>query len=170
MDQAAAPWVITDRELQEIRRSLAELGSTCRATALSARIICLRLKSALRSYEQTEYHGRNMDLWRCEMSEMALMLPKETMRALTELTGEARSDAALTLMIRDYVRYKLAEIDAALRRFEEKYGMPFDAYRRIWETEDREEHYTYEAEQDYLEWEALITRRKRLVEGFAWLP
>lgn len=40
--------------------------------------------------------------------------------------------------------------------------MPFEAYKQVWETEDREEHYTYEAEQDYLQWEALITRRKRL--------
>ena len=69
--------------------------------------------------------------------------------------------------MRDYTRHKLAEIEVALRRYEEKYVMPFEAYQRIWETEDREEHYTYEAEHDYLEWEALSTRRKRLVESFA---
>ena len=104
------------------------------------------------------------------MTEATVVLPKETMRALTELTGEARTDVALTLMMRDYARQKLAEIDAALRRCEEKYGMSFEAYKRIWETEDREEHYTHEAEWDYLEWESLITRRMRLMESFAWLP
>ncbi len=67
-------------------------------------------------------------------------------------------------MMRDYARQKLAEIDAALRRYEEKYGMPFEAYKRIWETEDHEEHYTYQVEWDYLEWESLVTRRKRFVE------
>jgi hypothetical protein len=97
-------------------------------------------------------------------------LPKETTRALKELTGETRTDVALTLMMRDYARQKLAEIDAALHRYEEKYGMPFEAYKQVWETEDREEHYTHQAEWDYLEWEALVTRRKRLVESFAWLP
>jgi septation ring formation regulator EzrA len=70
---------------------------------------------------------------------------------------------ALTLMIRDYARQKLAEIDATLRRYEEKYGMPFEAYKQIWDTEDREEHYAHQAEWDYLEWEALVTRRKRLM-------
>lgn len=104
------------------------------------------------------------------MTEATVVLPKETMRALTELTGEARTDVALTLMMRDYARQKLAEIDAALRRHEEKYGMPFEAYKRIWETEDREEHYTHHAEWDYLEWESLVTRRERLMESFAWLP
>ncbi len=104
------------------------------------------------------------------MSEAAVVLPKETMRALTELTGEARTDVALTLMMRDYARQKLAEIDAILRRYEEKYGMPFEAYKQIWETEDREGHYAYQAEWDYLEWESLVTRRRRLMESFAWLP
>jgi len=104
------------------------------------------------------------------MTEATVVLPKETMRVLTELTGEARSDVALTLMMRDYARQKLAEINATLRRYEEKYGMPFEAYKQIWETEDREEHYAYQTEWDYLEWESLVTRRKRLMESFAWLP
>ncbi len=104
------------------------------------------------------------------MTEATVVLPKETMRVLTELTGEARSDVALTLMMRDYARQKLAEINAALRRYEEKYGMPFEAYKQIWETEDQEEHYAYQTEWDYLEWESLVTRRKRLMESFAWLP
>ncbi len=104
------------------------------------------------------------------MTEATVVLPKETMRVLTELTGEARSDVALTLMMRDYARQKLAEINATLRRYEEKYGMPFEAYKQIWETEDREEHYAYQTEWDYLEWESLVTRRERLMESFAWLP
>lgn len=104
------------------------------------------------------------------MTEGTIVLPVATTRALTELTGETRSDVALTLMIRDYARHKLAEIDAGLRQYEEKYGTPFAAYRETWEAEEREDHYSYEAEQDYLEWEALVTRRKRLVEIFAWLP
>ncbi|MEK7277146.1 MAG: hypothetical protein AAB427_07340 [Chloroflexota bacterium] len=104
------------------------------------------------------------------MADMPVVLPKETTKALTDLTGEARADVALTLVIRDYARHKLAEIEMALRRYEEKYKMPFDAYRKIWESEDRQEHYAYEAEQDYLEWEALVTRQKRFTEAFAWLP
>ncbi len=104
------------------------------------------------------------------MSRTKVKLPEETTRVLTQLTGEARSDTALLLLIRDYARYELAEIDAELGRYEKKYGTTFDAYKELWETEDREEHYTYEAEQDYLEWEALITRRQRLEENLGWLP
>jgi len=39
----------------------------------------------------------------------------------------------------------------------------------ILETEDRPEHYSYEAETDYLEWEAL-TRKKRLEDLHDRLP
>ena len=50
------------------------------------------------------------------MSTMALTLPKRTTQILMELTGEARSDTALMLVMRDYARHKLADIDAALNR------------------------------------------------------
>jgi hypothetical protein len=100
----------------------------------------------------------------------ALALPKKVSQALVELTGEPREDVALVLLMRDYARHKLTEIDAALKQYEQKHGIPFEAYQRIWDSEDREEHYTYAAESDYLAWEALVTRRKRLESSFAWLP
>ncbi len=103
------------------------------------------------------------------MTTIAMTLPKRTTQILMELTGEARSDTALMLVMRDYARHKLADIDAALKQYEKKYGMSFSAYQALWEKED-ETHYTYEAEQDYLEWEALVTRRTRLEENLAWLP
>jgi hypothetical protein len=104
------------------------------------------------------------------MTTIAMTLPKKTSQLLTALTGAARADAALALIMRDYAHYKLAEIEAALQTYEKKYGMPFAAYRQRWETQETDEDYTYEAEQDYLEWEGLITRRARLEESLAWLP
>jgi hypothetical protein len=99
-----------------------------------------------------------------------LVLPHELDRALVELTGEPRPDVALMLLIREYARHKLAEIHTALKQYEQKHGMSFEAYKKIWDSEDREEHYAYASEWDYLEWEALDTRRKRLEASFAWLP
>lgn len=84
------------------------------------------------------------------MSDTTMILPKETAQALVDLTGEVRVDAALTMVIRDYARQKMVELEAGLHQFESKYGMNFDAYRRLWESEDRPEHYTFEAEDDYL--------------------
>ena len=99
-----------------------------------------------------------------------LTLPKKTTQLLMELTGEARADTALVLVIRDYARHKLGEIAEAIEIFEKKYEMPFSAYRQVWETKEQETHYDYEVEQDYLEWEALVTRHARLEKSLAWLP
>ena len=100
----------------------------------------------------------------------AMVLPRQISQALIELTGEPREDMALVLLMRDYARHKLAEIDVALKQYEQKYDMSFEAYKQIWDSQDRDEHYGYVTERDYLEWEALVTRRTRLEASFAWLP
>ena len=94
-----------------------------------------------------------------------VMLPKETTKVLMDLTGEARMDIALTVVIRDYAKHKLGEVESQITQFEEKYRMSFDAYKKIWDTEDNEKHYTQESESDYLEWEALATRCKRMTNA-----
>jgi len=98
-----------------------------------------------------------------------VVLPKGTIRALHEITGEARPEVALVLVLKDAVSYRLESIDEKLRMFEEKYGMTFEEFKERWEREDREEDYSWEAEQDYLEWEALVTRKRRLEETYGWL-
>jgi hypothetical protein len=48
--------------------------------------------------------------------------------------------------------------------------MPFEEYRRRWETTDAPADYAFESERDYLEWEALITRKARLEKMRAGFP
>lgn len=98
-----------------------------------------------------------------------LVLPKGTAQALRDLTGEPRPDVALLLVLRDALAYRLEQIETDLRAFEDKYGMTFDRYRQRWETKDRDEDYRWEAERDYLEWEALITQKRRLEDVYGWL-
>jgi len=98
-----------------------------------------------------------------------LVLPKGTVQALRELTGETRPDTALRLVLRDALNYQLEQIKAKLQMFETKHGMMFDQYRQRWETEDRPEDYQWESERDYLEWEALVTRKRRLEDLYNWL-
>ncbi len=91
-----------------------------------------------------------------------LVLPKGTAQALWDLTGEPRPDAALLLVLRDALAYRLEQMETELRAFESKYGTPFDEYRQRWESQDRDESYSWEAERDCLEWEAVATRKQRL--------
>jgi hypothetical protein len=101
---------------------------------------------------------------------MTLALPKSTAQLLTELTGDPRPETALLLILRDAIAHRLERVEAALRDYEAKYGIPFDEYNHLWETDDRPEHYSYEAETDYLEWEALVTGRERLEDLCSRLP
>ncbi len=93
---------------------------------------------------------------------MAAVWQKETARLLTELTGEARPDVAVRLVLKDAVEHRLEIIARGLRHFESKYQMTFPEYKRRWDSEDKPADYSFEAESDYLEWEALITRQARL--------
>lgn len=98
-----------------------------------------------------------------------LVIPKNTAQALRDLTGESRPDVALLLVIQDALAYRLAQIDADLKELEARYGMGFEEYRQRWESEDREEDYRWEAERDFLQWEALVTQRVRLTGVAKWL-
>jgi hypothetical protein len=98
-----------------------------------------------------------------------LTVPEKTAAALRELTGELRPDVALQLVIRNAVECELAQVAAGMRAFETKYQMTFDEYRLRWEREDCVEDYRWEAERDYLEWEALAIRQVRLSDICGWL-
>lgn len=100
---------------------------------------------------------------------MAIVWPKETARVLTELTGEARPDIAMRLVLKDAIEHRLEQIALSEQRFESKYGMSFQKYKTRWENEDKPEDYSLESESDYLEWEALNTRKARLENLATWL-
>ncbi|MDE3091152.1 MAG: hypothetical protein KGJ80_17390 [Chloroflexota bacterium] len=100
---------------------------------------------------------------------MTIAWPKETARLLAELTGEARPDIAMLIVLKDAVEHRLEQIAGNEQRFKSKYGMPFEEYKRRWENEDNPEDYAFESETDFLEWEALATRRARLEDMRAWL-
>jgi hypothetical protein len=98
-----------------------------------------------------------------------LVVPKLTAQALRDLTGESRPDAALMLVMQDARAYRLEQITASLASLEAKYGMTFEEYRERWECEERDDDYRWDAEQDFLSWEALTTQRRRLEGMSLWL-
>lgn len=99
-----------------------------------------------------------------------LTVSKSTTQALRALTGESRPDVALMLVMQDAHAYRLRQVAAGLRVFEAKYGMTFEEYRERWESEERDEDYVWDAEQDFLSWEALTTQQRRLAGIAPWQP
>jgi hypothetical protein len=97
-------------------------------------------------------------------------IPKAALRALTELTGEPRFDVALLIALRDAVEHRLGKIDEAVRDYEQEYGMSFEQFQDRGQDEKIPDQFSYEVESDYLAWDGLISRKKKLEDIRQWLP
>jgi hypothetical protein len=47
---------------------------------------------------------------------------------------------------------------------EQKYSLPFEKFEDLFQADKIPNQHSYEVEQDYLEWEGLICRQRRLSE------
>jgi hypothetical protein len=98
------------------------------------------------------------------------VISKPVYRILSDLTQESRLEVALPLAVKDWVRLKLKEAREQQDTFEERYGMDFQAFKQAWQEGRVADKYSYEAEQDYWEWEAAVTDAERLQQMLDSLP
>jgi len=91
------------------------------------------------------------------------------LKALTELTGEPRLDVALHIALRDAVEYRLKKINDAIRGYECKYEMHFEQFQAHSQAENIPNQFSYKVESDYLEWDGLMSRKKKLEKIMQWL-
>lgn len=96
-------------------------------------------------------------------------IPKAALRALTELTGEPRFEVALFIALRDAVEHRLEKIDEAIHEYEQRYGMPFEQFQARGQNEEIPDQFSYEVESDYLEWDGLMSRKRKLEKIRQWL-
>ncbi len=98
-----------------------------------------------------------------------VVLPKSVHNVLSRLTGQSRSDIALSLAIKDLVRLRLSEAQARIAEFEKKYNMTFSEFEEACENGKIQDPYSYEVEKDDWEWEAAVTDMESLEEISRWL-
>ena len=96
-------------------------------------------------------------------------MPKVALRALIELTGQPEIDLALLTTLRDALKYRLEKIDEALEALERKYGMSLPEFEAQGGVQELPNQFSYEVEQDYFEWDSLVTRKRKLQEIAEWL-
>ena len=99
----------------------------------------------------------------------ATTVPKVALRALTELTGEPRFEVALRMALRDAVEHRLEKIDAGIQEFEGRYGMSFEAFEAKAQEGAMPDQFSYKVESDYLEWDGLVSRKRKLETIRQWL-
>jgi hypothetical protein len=91
------------------------------------------------------------------------------LKILTDLTGEIHLDSTLRIVTQDAIAHRVASLAKQLQTLEQKYGMSFEQFDKRFQVEAVPNQYSYEAEQDYLEWEELLCRKQRLQEARDWL-
>jgi hypothetical protein len=73
------------------------------------------------------------------------------------------------MVTQDVIAHRLESIAKQLHTLEQKYGMSFEQFDVRFQAEALPNQYSYEVEQDYLEWEGLLCRKRRLQEMGDWL-
>ena len=95
---------------------------------------------------------------------MTAVVSPRLLQALTDITGEMHLDSALRIVTQDAIAHRLESIATQLHILEQKYGMSFEQFDVRFQVEELPNQYSYEVEQDYLEWEGLLCRQRRLRE------
>ncbi|MEA3351635.1 MAG: hypothetical protein U9Q82_13525 [Chloroflexota bacterium] len=96
-------------------------------------------------------------------------IPKVALRALTELTGEPRLDVALLITLQDAIEHRLNKINATIHDYEQKYSMSYKQFQARGQDKTIPDQFSYDVEKDYLEWDGLISRKKKLEQISQWL-
>ena len=100
---------------------------------------------------------------------MTAVVSPQLSKALTDITGEIHLDSALRIVTQDAIAHRLESIAKQLQILDQKYGMSFEQFDVRFQAEEFSNQYSYEVEQDYLEWEGLLCRQRRLQEVGDWL-
>jgi hypothetical protein len=96
-------------------------------------------------------------------------IPKAALRALTELTGQVELGPAVLITLKDAVEYRLEAIATQIDTYERRYDMTFKQFDAQGRSGDLPNSTSYQTEQDYFEWDGLITRQQKLSDILQWL-
>lgn len=64
------------------------------------------------------------------------------------------------------VKSRLGEYNKKILEFEEKYGMSFKDFEKLWDKGKIKNKYSYEVESDFIDWEMLEMEKKDLIFNY----
>lgn len=91
--------------------------------------------------------------------DLEIALPPDLAKSIVEITRERRIDAALLTLIKEYLELKVKDIERRIDDYEKKHEMSFEDFREACKS-GKMDTYSHEVEEDYREWEALLTLRR----------
>ena len=96
---------------------------------------------------------------------MAEVISPQLLKVLIAVTGEAKLDSAVRIVAQEATAHRLERIEMQIHALEQKYGIAFEQFHERFQAGQIPNQHSYNVEQDYLEWEGLICRQKRLREA-----
>ena len=96
-----------------------------------------------------------------------MALSKFTLKVLADITGETVVEKAIGSTLRDALEHRTEMVEKGMKNFEKKYGMKFSEFKKRWNK--MKNRFSYSVERDYIEWETLVTRKKKLKEASRWV-
>ena len=99
---------------------------------------------------------------------MAEVISPQLLKVLTDVTGEVKLENALRIVAQDAIDHRLEHIAKQIQALEQKYGTPFTQFDTHFQRGEISCQHSYDVEQDYLEWEGLLCRQRRLQEAQDW--
>jgi|Deesub1362A_J573_1020465.scaffolds.fasta_scaffold03965_4 predicted DNA-binding protein YlxM (UPF0122 family) len=97
------------------------------------------------------------------------MLSPAEARVFIDITGQPDLNSALKALSKEAIENRIKKVNEQIKKFEEKYGMKFEEFKDRWERGEICNRFSYEVEKDFWEWEALISRKKKLEEAIKCL-
>lgn len=98
-----------------------------------------------------------------------LTLDKKIYEAFVETIGEHELKERANELFLASLESMLVKYSREILRFEEKYGVSFPEYERLWDEGKIEAKYSYEVEADFIDWEMLEMEKKELLKVLAKL-
>lgn len=87
--------------------------------------------------------------------------------ALLSSVGKEDLDAKLEELLLGTIETKLENYTKQILKFEEKYGLSFTEFERLWDSGALEKKYSYEVESDFIDWEMLEGEKADLLKLIA---
>lgn len=95
---------------------------------------------------------------------MDVHLSERAQRALRRLQPAADLGSSIEAVTLDAVRLRLHDVADRLAGFEARHGRTFDQFAADWDAGRQADRFSHRVERDFMEWEALTTERRELLE------
>ena len=95
--------------------------------------------------------------------EQTIKIDKDVYEALKKIFGKNTLNKKINEIFLTAVKSRLEEFNKKILEFEEKYGMSFKDFAKLWDEDKIKNKYRYEVESDFIDWEILEMEKRDLI-------